>query len=262
MVDYHTHTELCEHAVGSVDDYIRAAIDGGLQEIGFADHAPLPDNLREGITMRVGDTEKYLSLIAGKRAEYAGRIAVKTGFEVDFPFFDTFDRRYLTHPGIDYLIGSCHFIGDWPFDHPAATERFKERDIDEIYTEYYAILERLIASGAFQIIGHFDLVKKFGHRARAEFEDTITVLARACASRDIAVELNTAGLRKPVGEIYPSQKILGILFRENTPVTLGSDAHAPEEVAWEFARAVELLRRTGYRSISGFSARRRYDIPL
>ncbi len=262
MVDYHTHTSLCGHAVGTVEEYVEAAIARGLTEIGFADHAPLPDGMREGITMRVDEVERYIALVDEARASFGGRIKVRTGLEVDFPFFDTFDVKYLSDPRIDYLIGSCHFLGDWPFDHDAHVERFAERDIDDIYAEYYGILARLIESGAFNIIGHFDVVKKFGHHPRGDFGSCIGRLARGCAARGIAVELNTAGLRKPVGEIYPSEKIIGILFRENVAVTLGSDSHAPGEIAHEFPRAVEILRKIGYRKISGFASRRRFDIPL
>jgi histidinol-phosphatase (PHP family) len=262
MVDYHTHTALCGHATGTIEEYVEAAIARSLAEIGFADHAPLPEGMREGITMRADEVERYISMVGEARRSFGDRIKIKTGLEVDFPFFDAFDRKYLSDPRIDYLIGSCHFLGDWPFDHDAYVERFAERDIDDIYNEYFGILAALIESGAFDIIGHFDVVKKFGHRPRGNFDDVIGRLARGCASHGIAVELNTAGLRKPVREIYPSPKILGTLFRENVAVTLGSDSHAPGEIAHEFPRALEILRKIGYRKISGFASRRRYELPI
>ncbi|MCX7680185.1 MAG: histidinol-phosphatase HisJ family protein [Spirochaetes bacterium] len=259
LVDYHNHTSLCGHATGSLDDYIEVAIEKGLAEIGFADHAPLPEGLREGITMYPEQIESYLSSIAACAEKYKHRIKVRTGLEVDFPLHNTFDKNYLTDERIDYLIGSCHIIDGWLFDHPDHIDGFSTRDIDEIYKRYYEILHDLIKSGYFQILGHFDLVKKFGHRAKKDFSKEISSLF-AGSSQMIAVEINTAGLRKPVGEIYPSGQILSLLFSLDVPVTLGSDAHAPDEVAYEFAKAVELLKKTGYRKISSFQKRKRYDI--
>jgi len=105
-------------------------------------------------------------------------------------------------------------------------------------------------------------VKKFGHRAHRDFSGEIRALFRGMAHGDMAVEINTAGLRKPVKEMYPSREIVGELFTLNVPVTLGSDAHLPEEVGHEFARAVEMLKSAGYRKISGFEKRKRFDIAL
>ncbi|MCU0843963.1 MAG: histidinol-phosphatase HisJ family protein [Spirochaetes bacterium] len=262
LADYHTHTPLCGHAVGSPDDFIRAAVRAGLSEIGFSDHAPLPAGLREGITMRPEQVEDYLSLVEAARGRHGDAITVKTAMEVDFPFHESFDRRYLTDVRIDYLIGSCHFIDGWGFDNPEHLDEFDQRDIDAVYDDYFAILSSLIAAGVFNIVGHFDLVKKFGHHARADHSATVRRIAVECAERNIAVEINTSGLRKPAGEMYPSGSILSILFDAGVPLTLGSDAHNPDEVAYEFSLAAEAARRAGYRSISGFSRRKRYDIPL
>jgi histidinol-phosphatase (PHP family) len=261
LVDYHNHTALCGHATGTVEEYIEAAIGKGLAEIGFSDHAPLPAGLREGITMHEDQTEEYLSSIQYNAQKYKAHIAVRTGFEVDFPLHDTFNRQYLHDPRIDYLIGSCHFIDGWAFDHPDYIDGFSTRDIDEIYSRYYAILQDLISCGHFDIVGHFDLVKKFGHRARKDFKKEIAALFNE-APRPIAVEINTAGLRKPVKEIYPSADIVELLFSLNVPVTLGSDSHNPDEVACEFDTAVAMLKKAGYRKISGFGKRRRFDIVL
>lgn len=262
LADYHTHTPLCGHAEGSPDDFIRAAVRAGLSEIGFSDHAPLPPGLREGITMLPRQVEEYLSLIDSARGRHGGAIAVKTAMEVDFPFHESLDRRYLTDGRIDYLIGSCHFIDGWGFDNPDNLPEFDRRDIDAVYADYFSIVSELIATGVFNIIGHFDLVKKFGHRARADHGEMVRRIARACAARGVAIEINTSGLRKPVGEMYPSEPILSILFDEGVPLALGSDAHNPDEVAYEFALAAGTARKIGYRSISGFSKRKRYDIPL
>ncbi len=263
LIDYHTHTELCGHASGSTDDYISEAIKKDLAEIGFSDHAPLPEGLREGITMLPEETEQYIGLIENKKQIYRNKIEIKIGFEIDFPITDALDTKYLTDPRLDYLIGSCHYLGDWAFDHPGNIKEFEKRDINNVYGEYFKIITDLVRSGYFNIIGHFDLVKKFGHRAKTDFTKTVEDLARLIAlGKNLAVELNTAGIRKPVNEIYPSRKIIEIFYNYNVPVTLGSDAHKPEEVGYGFSGAVKILKDAGYRKISGFIKRQRYDIEI
>ncbi|MFH0977297.1 MAG: histidinol-phosphatase HisJ family protein [Spirochaetota bacterium] len=263
LIDYHTHTELCGHASGTIDEYVIEAIKKNLKEIGFSDHAPLPEGKREGITMLPEETEKYIELVESKIEQYKDKIEVKVGFEIDFPLMDSFDRKYLTDARLDYLIGSCHFLGDWAFDHPDNIHEFSKRDIDRIYSEYYGIMHDLINTGYFNIIGHFDIVKKFGHRARRDFTNQLEKLAQHIAKqKNLAVEINTAGIRKPVQEMYPSDDVIRIFYNANAPITLGSDSHKPEEVGYLFDKAVEKAKKAGYRKVSGFSKRIRYDIAL
>ncbi len=262
MVNYHNHTVFCGHATGELFQYIDRAIELGITEIGFSDHAPMPEGLREGISMKPEEAEEYIASVLGEQKKYGGRIQVRLGFEVDFPLFDTFNRDYFADERIDFLIGSCHFIDGWPFDHPDFVDEFSRRDIDEVYAGYFDILGDLVDSGFFDILGHMDLVKKFGHRSRKDMTANVRKLAKKISSSGMAAEINTSGLIKPVGEIYPSEEIIKILFEENVPVTLGSDSHTPESVGYGFESAVEIMRKAGYRKVSGFLKRKRYDLPL
>ncbi len=263
MIDLHTHTYLCEHASGTPEEYIIQAIKNGIKIFGFADHAPMPEHLRQGISMPPEKVEKYIQMVKNLSLKYKSQIEIKTGFEVDFPLFDTFDKKYLTDRRIDYLIGSCHFLfHEWPFDHPDHIEKFNLYGIDNVYTKYYESIEALISSRQFNILGHFDVVKKFGHRPNKDFTEKIIQIAKLAAKTGIAVEINTAGLRKPVKEIYPSQEITKILFNANVPVTLGSDSHAPEQVGADFDRALEMIKKIGYHKIASFSKKKRIDINL
>ena len=262
LVDYHIHTYLCGHAEGQPDDYIRQAIKENILDIGFADHAPLPSGLREGITMTPENTEVYIKTIEEIREIYKDKISIKIGFEVDYPLHDSFDKRYYNDLRLDFLIGSIHYIGDWAFDHPANIGEFDNRDINDVYDQYYKIIEEAAQYGYFDIIGHFDLVKKFGHRPKKDFTKRIETIAHILSKNNIAVEVNTAGMRKPAEEVYPSDDIIDIFYRMDVALTLGSDSHKPEEVGYGFHQAIENLKRAGYREISGFSKRRRYRIPI
>lgn len=262
MVNYHNHTSLCGHADGSMEEYVLAAIKKGVREFGFSDHAPLPDHLREGISMLPDEAEGYISEVLKVKGEFGSRIDVKLGFEVDFPLFDTFESGYFSDPRIDFITGSVHYMGDWGFDNPDYIHRFSERPVDDIYADYYALLESLVDERFCDIIGHFDLIKKFGHRAERDFSTVIRRIAGKMSVSGIAVEVNTSGLYKPVKEIYPSDDIIKILFEENVPVTLGSDSHSPDDVCRGYDIAISKLKSAGYRKVSGFTGRVRHDLLL
>ena len=262
MVDYHVHTSLCGHARGGMDEYLAAAARAGVIEMGFADHAPLPQHLRQGLSMTPDEAEDYLTAAEELRERYAERIIVRIGFEVDFPLFDSFDRKYLADPRVDFLVGSCHFIDGWAFDHPDYADEWCNRNVDEVYSRYFSLIHDMAQSGLFNVVGHFDLAKKFGHRPKKDFTTAVAAIAHILGASGTAVEINTAGLTHQAGEQYPSERILRILFDHNVPITIGSDAHDPSGVGRFFPEAADLARRVGYHAVSGFSQRRRYDIPL
>ena len=256
-----THN-FCGHASGAFEDYVCAAINAGLDEMGFADHAPLPPELRDGISMCPEQIEEYIQTVEALTHKYQKEITIKLGFEVDFPLFDDFEKKYFTDPRIDYLIGSCHFIGGWAFDHPDFIDEFSRHDINALYVHYLSILEQISSSRLFQTIGHFDVIKKFGHRPSRDLSFELAHTAKVIAENGTAVEINTSGLRKPVREMYPSRIILDFLFKHNVPITLGSDSHRAEDVAADFEQARELLHSVGYRRIVGFKKRNMYFLEI
>lgn len=262
MVNYHNHTTLCGHADGSMEEYVLAAIKNSVKEFGFSDHAPLPAHLRDGISMLPEEAEVYIRDVLAVKEKFRSTIDVKLGFEVDFPRFETFEHSYLSDPRIDFIIGSVHYMDDWGFDNPDQRNRYNERPIDDIYIDFYALVESLVDSRFCDIIGHFDLIKKFGHRGSGDMSPVIRRIAKKMSEYGIAAEINTSGLYKPVKEIYPSESIVSIFFQENVPVTLGSDSHSPDDVCRGYDAAVSMLKNAGYRIVSGFTGRIRHDVPL
>ncbi|MCR4400647.1 MAG: PHP domain-containing protein, partial [Syntrophomonadaceae bacterium] len=157
----------------------------------------------------------------------------------------------------DFLIGSVHFLDGWPFDHPDHVHGWDLRDVDEVYAAYYRMVAAAATSRLFDVIGHLDLVKIWGHRPRRRSElEHVRPLLGVLRQAGTAVEINTAGLRKPVGEIYPAQVLLEALFEASVPVTLASDAHRPDDVGADLGAAVVAARRAGYRRVMGFVGRR------
>lgn len=266
MVDYHMHTPLCHHAQGSPAEYLEVARQRGLREIGFADHYPL-DLLgikpRNKVTMSSGELAGYIEEIWAL-GESADGIKVKLGVEVDFiPGKERESARLLQRDNFDFVIGSIHFIDRWDFTHPLQASRYETSDLALIYRSYFELLWQACSSGLFDIIGHLDVVKKFGYRlSPEEMEPLWQRTAELLREKDLAFELNTSGRAVAAAEFYPGRRMLEICRRAGVPVTLGSDAHAPEQVGRYFDEALELLREVGYRELAVFSARRRSYLPL
>jgi histidinol-phosphatase (PHP family) len=245
LPDYHTHTARCGHAVGGPAEYVAAAKAAGLLAIGIADHLPLLPEPDPALSMQACELGDYVAEVLELKARFPGFVLL--GIEADYRP-ETVDQvgALLEAWPFDYVIGSVHHLGDWGFDHPAHLEEFAVRQIDQVWAEYFELVGAAADSGLFSILGHLDLVKKFGHRATRSLDPELDRLLPRVARSGVAVEINTAGLRKPVGEIYPSLDILRRLHNAGVPITFGSDAHQPEEVGRDFAGAVTLACSAGY----------------
>lgn len=262
-VDYHMHTPLCKHATGEPEKYVVRAIERGIGEIGFSDHSPMPEWYDPMSRMSRDEFPRYVEMVRDVQRRFAGRMEIRLGVEADYhPGTEDYVREFLASEPFDYAIGSVHYLGDWPFDHPEAVEGFLQRDIDSIYQEYYGLVVRMAESGLYDIAGHLDLPKKFGHRARADMMPAVREALFAIRDAGMCFELNTSGLRKPVREMYPSAEIVRLAAKLGVPVTLGSDAHEPRHVGEDFDRAVALLREAGYREVMRFVGRKRTRMPL
>ncbi len=245
-VDYHMHTSLCGHAWGEPREYAAHALDVGIQEIGFSDHAPFVRGLLPGITMTDGELPQYYDMIRAVQKEFSGRLSIKLGIEADFiPGYEEKTRQILARYPFDYVYGSVHFINGWGFDNPDEREAWSQANIDEVYREYYKLLRASAETGLFDIIAHVDLVKKFGYRSSADLTADLKETARTFKKHGLTIEINTAGLRKDVKEIYPSLESLKVYVSEGVPITFGSDAHLPAEVGSDFDQARALALAAG-----------------
>ncbi len=266
MIDYHTHTYLCRHAQGTLEEYVEIAREKGLQEIGFADHFPLDlmgHKPKDQVTMNGDELELYLEMVE-KASRAADEIQVKTGIEIDYiPGKIEKVTSILDEYPFDYIIGSIHFMGDWDFTHPYYADEFNRCSLDEVYEKYFSLVGEACKSGLIDIIGHVDVVKKFDYRlgesALMPFYDE---LAKVLRDTGVCLEVNTGGLDAPVKEIYPSKELLQQCVRMEVDVVLGSDAHAPKQVGRYFPEAIEFMREAGVKKITRFSKRKRSSLPL
>jgi len=264
IADYHTHTPLCQHATGEPHEYVRRAFELGLREIGFSDHSPMPADDFDDWRMKLEEFPIYLEKVSKAQNKYPN-IPVKLGLEVDF--FDgeeAWCEKLAEMADFDYLIGSVHYIAPgWDMDNPKWIGRWKgQAAVEEIWSSYWEIYTRCVASGLFDILAHPDLPKKFGFRPEGDLRKYYEPAIEAAAKADVCFEINTAGWRKEVKEAYPSLEFLRMANKAGIPLVISSDAHAPDEVGHRFGDAMTLAREAGYSQTALFSKRQRTLIDL
>lgn len=253
--DYHIHTKLCKHASGEMEEYVNAAVTAGLDEIGFADHSPMPSYYDQECRMMEHELPGYINSVLSMQESFAN-ISIKLGIEADFaPGTEEYVRRMTDNHPFDYVLGSVHYLDDWGFDNPVNLQGFQERDINEVYARYFTLMTDAARSGLFDIISHPDLVKKFGHFPTVDYKPMLIPFLDAMRESGLCLEVNTSGLRKPVGEVYPGVEYLKIAREMDIPITIGSDAHDPSEVAWHFTETRHTLKEIGYEKTALFNKR-------
>jgi len=253
LPDYHTHTARCGHASGDPEDYVRSALSRGLLAIGIADHLPLLPEPDPELSMALCELDTYVNEVVALKDAYPGFVYL--GIEADFRP-DTVEEvaALLRSRPFDYTIGSVHHLGRWGFDDPRQLGEYVKRDIDDIWAEYFELVGQAAESGLFTILGHLDLVKKFGYRPTRALDQELDRLVERIAATDVAVEINTSGLHRPAAEVYPAPDILRRLAEAGVPVTFGSDAHHPEEVGRDFAQAANVARSAGHSRFAALDA--------
>jgi len=259
MIDYHIHTNLCGHATGKMEQYVEKAIEIGLQEIGFSDHLPFVDFERPGFAMKRSQLPLYVQEVEELREKYSN-ITIRLGIEVDyFPHLENEIAELLSQYPFDYVYGSVHFLEDWAFDSPYAFPQWNLADVDGVYEQYIELLHQAAQTGLFDIMAHCDLVKIHGFRPARDMHSQWESLVKCFQENELATEINTAGLRKPVGEIYPSEEILELIKKYEIPIVFGSDAHRPQDVGRDFDQAMNLALKFDITSIARFSGRKRIE---
>jgi len=241
------HTPLCRHASGEPVDYARRAVELGFTEIGFTDHSPMARDDFDDWRMLSSELNTYVEKVRLAQRTFP-QLTIRLGLEVDYlPGHEDWIRDLAARHPWDYFIGSVHYVSeDWAIDNPNKLSEWKKRDSFEVWSIYFDLLTRTAETGLFEIIGHADLPKKFGHRPTQDCTPLYDRFLTAAKKHNCAIELNTAGLRKDCQEIYPSRQILELAFAKGVPITFGSDAHKPEEVGMNFTEAIQLARSVGY----------------
>jgi histidinol-phosphatase (PHP family) len=261
LVDYHMHlrtsggaSEALDHTVDAVERYVEQALERGVDEIGITEHVYYFRETRDFWTLpyQVDRCREAFSPYCDAVLEAKRRgLPVKLGLEVDWVPERADELANVLEPfPWDYLIGSVHWIGALAVDQKPGL--WAGRSVEDVWALYARELEAAARSGHFDVLAHPDLVKIFGDRVEWDWQPVIDALD------GVALEVSTAGLHKPVGELYPEAALL----RGASRITLASDAHLAEDVGRDFEAAVEHARAAGFETVTVFDGRSSRQEPL
>jgi histidinol-phosphatase (PHP family) len=272
LTDYHLHLRPDE--VGRADEYftqenveryLAAAEEQGISELGVSEHIYRFKDALELWAHPYWDDQAVDDL--GAYCDFVRTTPLRLGIEADF-IRGAEDRiaELLDGHDFDYVVGSVHYLGengaidDQRYD---AWESFS--DADALWSTYFEWQAELVRSGLFDIVSHPDLVKIWGDARPAPERDPrfhYEPFVEAIAEGGVAVEVSTAGLRKPVGEIYPARALAEMCVEAGAEFALSSDAHAPDQVGFGYERAMEFLDGLGVERICVFDRRNRRLEPV
>jgi histidinol-phosphatase (PHP family) len=254
-IDLHNHTILCNHATGTVDEYIQRAIELGINEYGFSDHAPM--NFDPKYRMDISQKSLYENWIIDAKEKYKNQIKILLAYEVDY--LEGYILDEILKSKVDYLIGSVHFLKNknemWGFDNPEFIGVYESKDIDTIWIEYFDAIKSMAKTGLFDIVGHFDLIKVFKFLPKKDIRLIAKEALLEIKKSNMTLEINPAGLRKPINETYPSKQLLELAFEMDINITFGSDAHSIEQVGFMYDNALNLAKEIGYKNCVSFEQR-------
>lgn len=274
LTDYHLHLRPDEEDTSferyftaeNVERYLAAARARGIEELGVSEHVyrftAALDLWRHPLWLEnaVDDLDAY--------CEFVRTTPLRLGIECDFvPGTEERTAALLAARDFDFVVGSVHFVGegDAAVDHDGFDVWDGAADADEVWRRYFDAFAACARSGLFDILAHPDLVKVWGRGRplpemdlRSYYEPAVEAIVEGGA----AVEISTAGLRKPVGELYPAPAFAALCAEAGVPFALSSDAHLPEQVGYGYERAVELLESIGVGEIAAFEGRQRRLVPL
>ena len=262
LTDYHIHVERGPYTVEWLQKFAQQAEAAGINDWGISEHAYRFLETRSifwNAWVEPRQTERmdeYFAMIQQARQQ---GIKVKFGIEMDFfPGKEKEIEDFLGRYPFDYVIGSVHWIDQWGIDLAEMREEWDKRLVEESWLAYFDRIFALAKSRLFDIAAHLDLAKIFKYIPQnqefllGQYERA----AKALAESGTCIEISTAGLRKPVGEIYPHPLLLKVCQQHGVPIVISSDAHCPDDVGADFEQAIQLARQAGYREITVFSQRK------
>ncbi len=259
LYETHMHTPLCKHATGEPEDYAAVAAERGLKGIVVTCHNPTENGWSPDVRMSLAEFDDYVAMVERARQAWAGRVDVRLGLESDYvPGMEPWLEKVHGMAEFHYVLGSIHSpLRDYK-------ARYFNGDMLAYQRTHFEHLALAAETGLFDALAHADLVKII---APAQWQperlmDDIRHCLDRIAAADMAMELNTSGLNKPLAEMHPGRPILEEMYQRGIPVVVGADAHEPKRVAANFEDALDLLAEIGYTQVSIFLNRERYEVTI
>jgi histidinol-phosphatase (PHP family) len=253
--DYHTHPQghrTQNYSQALLQPWIESARLAGLTDIAFTDH----DRYHAGVDFDEID----------RLRERNPDLKIRAGIELDNdPESSAGGRKWIEQhwDKLDFVLGSVHFLqrDDQMFDTlPAGASQFEGRNIDEVYVDYFGRVRNIASTGLVDCLAHLDLIKIHGHRPNAEIEAIAGETLDFIYARNLAIELSTAGWRKPVDELYPSDRLIKLAMQKRIPFTTASDAHSHVQLGENFDRLAEKMAILGVREVCVYEKHKRQVI--
>jgi len=274
LTDYHVHLRPDDVDATPAERYLTAenaeryravASERGIEELGVAEHV-----YRFTQALDVWQHELWRHSARDDLDAYCAFVREETdlrlGIEADFiPGGEDRMAELLAARDFDYVVGSIHFVGDGALDYDRYDIWSAASSPEKVWSTYFDWLAQAAMSGMFDILAHPDLVKYWGRQRPWPDRDLryfYEVAMEGIAESGIAVEVSTAGLRKPVGELYPARAFLEMVVDAGNPIALSSDAHTPDDLGRDYEQALELLDELGVRELAVFEGRRRRLEPI
>lgn len=263
--DFHIHSSLSADSDSPMEDMIEQGIRLGLSVMCFTEHMDF-GYIDEGMNFEL-DTQAYYKKYLEMRDRYAGRMKLLFGIELGLqPHLAEKHRQYLASYPFDFCIGSSHLVDGMD---PYYPKFYEGRSEETCYRRYFAsILENLDAFSDVDSYGHIDYVVRYGpnknaHYSYERYRDLIDEILKILIEKEIALEVNTAGYKYGLDAPNPHPDILK-KYRSmgGELITIGSDAHCPEHLAYDFPKAVSLLQECGFKSYAVFEKRVPHFLPL
>jgi histidinol-phosphatase (PHP family) len=252
FADYHTHPQghrVQPYTQALLQPWADRARAIGLSDVAFTDH----DRYRAGVDFDELD----------KLREKNPDVKIRAGIELDNdPETSAAGRKWVEKNWdcLDFVLGSVHYLerDDQMFDSvPAGAAQFENRNLDEIYADYFRRVREMAASGLVDCLAHLDLIKIHGHRPNSEIGAIVGETLDFIRSRNLAIELSTAGWRKPVNELYPGDEIIRLALEKRIPFTIASDAHSHVQLGENYERLAEKMSVLGICEICVFEKHKR-----
>ncbi len=249
--DYHSHPQghrIQAYTQELLRPWVESARAKGLTDIAFTDH----DRYHEGV-----DFDEIDKLCANNPD-----LKIRAGIELDNdPETSAAGRNWVEKnwDRLDFVLGSVHYLErpDQMFDSvPAGAEQFAGREVDELYAEYFRRIREIAESGLVDCLSHLDLIKIHGHRPISPIEDLVAETLDLVAERGLTIELSTAGWRKPVNELYPSDEIIGLAVKRGIGFTTASDAHSHVQLGENYERLTQKMIALGIETVRVFEKHR------
>jgi histidinol-phosphatase (PHP family) len=273
LTDYHLHLRTDDldaradeyFTQANVERYRAAASERGIAELGVSEHVYRFEQALDvwrhpfWIPYARDDLDAYCSFVRD-------RTDLRLGIEADFvPGAEDRTANLLDARDFDYVVGSVHFVREGAVDMDDFSVWDSGSSVEQIWRRYFETIGEAARSGLFDVLAHPDLVKVWGSERPLPDGDLRRYYELAIdgiADSGIAVELSTAGLRKPVKELYPAPAFLEMCLQAGAPVALSSDAHRPQDVGADYEQALELLDQLGVSELCVFEHRERRLEPL